>query len=189
MKNKTSRRKRKNQYGGNLQGLSGIMGSSGFPGVQGIMGSMLGGAGATGAPVGATQSQPSTIDIKHASEIAAKELIQKICHALNPPDSQAFLNIATNSLKTYLEGEDANKMMNEQMKGFIETILDGILNNNQQSPIVFRETFKTYLDHIKNTILLPAIMKEIGNGREIQPPEIEDLVNKIESNILQKNIQ
>jgi len=205
MKNKTRkgnkkqrRGKQMEQYGkGALEALGGLAtsaigstgGTAGLPNVGGLINSAMGGGAMTGAPITATHTQPNTKDIMYASEIAAKELIQKICQALNPPGSQVFLNIASNSLKTYLEGEDANKMMNAQLKGFIESILDGIINDNSQSPAIFRETFKTHQTHIQNQLLLPAITKVIGNGMEIKEEEIQDLVDKIESNILELNRQ
>lgn len=172
IKNKTAKRRKQIQRG---KGLGNIIGS-------------IASEAMNAPPTAPTPTPTNTKDIMYASEIAAKELIQKICAALNPPGSQAFLNIATNSLKTYLEGEDANKMMNEEIKGFIENTLDGIITENKQSAVLFRQIFQTYQKHIQTNILLPAIMKEIGNGRQIEFKEIPDLLNAIEINLASPSI-
>lgn len=168
IKNKTMKRKTKIQNG---KGLGKIIGSIASEALSSSM-------------TPQTTSRGNTKDIIIASEIAAKELIRKICDSLNPPNSDVFLNIASNSFKTYLEGEDAQKMMNEQMKGYIENIMDKFLNENRDAFEIFKQNFKTHQEHIRNLVLLPAIMKEFGNGRQIKAEEISDLVNAIENNLL-----
>ena len=173
--NKTA--KKRNKYANNQRG-------KGFGSLIGSIASEAMGSGgfAPAAGGGAPQvsaATSSTKDIMYASEIAGKELIQKICQSLNPPNSQVFLNIAADSVKTYLEGEDAKRMMDEELKAFVGNIFDGFLNENKPSQMLFLQTLVANKDAIEQEILIPAITKQIAPNKIITLAEIPDLVDAI----------
>lgn len=164
------------------KGIGGLIGSIASEAMGSAMGGVAPSAAAGGGiPVSAAQS--STKDIMYASEIAGKELIQKICQSLNPPNSNVFLNVATNSIKTYLEGEDAKKMINEELKTFIANIFNGILNQNKYSEMLFLQTLLVNKDFIQNNVLLPAITKQIPANKTITLDEIPEIIDAIQSSI------